>query len=211
MRQQAATWSTWSSGNPWARPSVAATPGSAGRSWTTRCWRRVVTNPHQPRQTRWLETMGWGWRPWAGVGRASGSLAGGQFPLGREQPKDAPPGRVAQGGEVVGDQLGAGRGGRQAEPGGLHTHLTPLSGDITIARREPSSTPDPDARWRHSWPAAASTGNWAGRRPRNSISARTTSKARVRPSTTLPVGRPQNTRARAARATAPMRRTFLFA
>src|SRR5215218_7107872 len=48
---------------------------------------------------------------------------------------------------------------------------------------------------RHGWPAAASTGRWAGR-PRNSIRARTTRRARVRPRTTLPVGRPQNTRAR---------------
>ena len=30
----------------------------------TRCWRRVVTNPHQRRQARWLETLGWGWPSW---------------------------------------------------------------------------------------------------------------------------------------------------
>ena len=63
----------------------------------------------------------------------------------------------------------------------------------------------------HGCPAAASTAGWAGRRPRNSMSASTTSSASVRPRTTLPVGRPQNTRARAARATAPMRRAFLLA
>src|SRR5215213_3619435 len=63
---------------------------------------------------------------------------------------------------------------------------------------------------RHGWPAAASTGRWAGR-PRNSIRARTTRRARVRPRTTLPVGRPQNTRARQARVTAPMRRARLLA
>ena len=63
---------------------------------------------------------------------------------------------------------------------------------------------------RHGWPAAASTGRSAGR-PRNSIRARTTRRARVRPRTTLPVGRPQNTRARQARVTAPMRRAPLVA
>jgi hypothetical protein len=50
-----------------------------------------------------------------GLAELAGHLAGGQFPLGREQPEDAPPGWVTQGAEVLGDQIGAGRGGRQAE------------------------------------------------------------------------------------------------
>src|SRR4029450_2396208 len=55
-------------------------------------------------------------------------------------------------------------------------------------------------------PAATSTGSSTGRRSRNSMMARTTSRARVSPRTTLPVGRPQNTRTSAARVTEPMRR-----
>src|SRR4029453_238898 len=43
------------------------------------------------------------------------------------------------------------------------------------------------------------------------MTARVISRARVRPRTTLPVGRPQNTRTRAATATAAMRRARLLA
>jgi hypothetical protein len=58
------------------------------------------------------------------LAKLAGQLPGRQFPLGLEQPEDAQAGWAAQGAEVLGDQVDVGRGGREAERGGLHTHLT---------------------------------------------------------------------------------------
>jgi hypothetical protein len=56
-----------------------------------------------------------GWRPWAEAGRAGESAAGRQLLIGLQQPEGCA-GRVAKGPEVLGDQVGAGRGRRSGRP-----------------------------------------------------------------------------------------------
>src|SRR4029453_5015599 len=90
---------------------------------------------------------------WLGLGEPAAKLPRRQLPLRLEQPEDAQPGRVAEGAEVLGDQVGAGRSGWEAERGRLGHHFSSsASCDISIGESELSSSRGP--AWLPRWSSA---------------------------------------------------------